>query len=46
MALTVRAVIDTNILIDYLSGVEAARDELNRHGQLSIRQITWMGYGM
>ncbi len=23
-----RAVIDTNILIDYLAGVEAARDEL------------------
>lgn len=37
-----RAVIDTNILIDYLSGVEAARGELDRHRQPSISQITWM----
>ena len=31
-----RAVIDTNILIDYLAGVEAARDELARHADASI----------
>ncbi len=37
-----RAVIDTNILIDYLAGVEAARDELARHADASISAITWM----
>jgi len=26
-----KAVIDTNILIDYLNGVEAAREELGRY---------------
>ena len=37
-----RAVIDTNILIDYLAGVEAARDEIARHADASISAITWM----
>ena len=37
-----RAVIDTNILIDYLAGVEAARDELARHADASISAITWI----
>ena len=37
-----RAVIDTNILIDYLAGVEAARDEIARHADASISAVTWM----
>lgn len=37
-----RALIDTNILIDYLSGVEAARDELALHDAPAISAITWM----
>ncbi len=37
-----RALIDTNILIDYLAGIEAARDELSRHHDPAISAITWM----
>ena len=37
-----RALIDTNILIDYLAGVEAARDELARHSNPAISAVTWM----
>ena len=37
-----RALIDTNILIDYLAGVEAARSELARHTAPAISAITWM----
>ena len=37
-----RALLDTNILIDYLSGVEAAREELARFRGPSISWITWM----
>ena len=37
-----RALIDTNVLIDYLGGVEAARDELARHAEPLISTITWM----
>ena len=40
--MTVRAVVDTNILIDFLAGVAAARDELRRYAELSISLITWM----
>ncbi len=36
------AVIDSNILIDYLSGVTAAKTELNRHKQASISIVSWM----
>ena len=32
---------DTNILIDYLGGVEAARGEYDRHERRSISVITW-----
>ncbi len=35
-----KAVFDTNILIDYLNGVEAAREELARYTQLLISIIT------
>lgn len=37
-----RALLDTNILIDYLGGVAAAREELARHDDPSISAITWM----
>ena len=36
------ALIDTNILIDFLAGTEAARDELNRYRKPAISSITWM----
>ena len=38
----VRAVIDTNILIDFLSGVDAAAKELTRHEDPCISPISWM----
>ena len=37
-----RALLDTNILIDYLGGVEAAREEIARHDGPLISSITWM----
>ena len=37
-----QALLDTNILIDYLGGVTAARHELARHEDPSISAITWM----
>ena len=37
-----RALLDTNILIDYLAGIEAARDELSRHREPAISAITWV----
>ena len=38
----VKALFDTNILIDYLNGVPAARDELNRYADKAISIVTWM----
>jgi predicted nucleic acid-binding protein len=38
----VRALFDTNILIDYLSGVDAADKELSRYTSKAISAITWM----
>jgi len=38
----VKVLFDTNILIDYLKGVEVAREELERYRQKSISIITWM----
>ena len=37
-----RAVFDTNIIVDFLNGVNAAADELHRYDGLLISQITWM----
>jgi predicted nucleic acid-binding protein len=37
-----KALFDTNILIDYLSGIEAARDEIERHTQRQVSVVTWM----
>lgn len=38
----VKALFDTNILIDYLNAVPQARDELNRYEAASISIISWM----
>jgi len=38
----VRALFDTNVLIDYLGGVPAARIELRRYGERAISIVTWM----
>ena len=37
-----KALFDTNILIDYLNGVEASRLELERFDERIISVITWM----
>ena len=37
-----KALLDTNILVDYLQGVEAARTELGRYRKPLISRITWM----
>ena len=37
-----KAVFDTNILIDYLNGLDEARIELERHQGRAISIITWM----
>ena len=37
-----KALFDTNILIDYLNGVEAARTEIARPGERLVSIITWM----
>jgi predicted nucleic acid-binding protein len=38
----VKALFDTNILIDHLQGIPAARDELARYEDKAISVITWM----
>jgi len=37
-----RALFDTNILIDYLNGIEAARNELALYERPMISAIAWM----
>ena len=37
-----KAVFDTNILIDYLNGIPAAKKELDRYDSCVISIITWM----
>ena len=37
-----KALLDTNILIDYLNGIEAAREEIDRYDTPMISPITWM----
>jgi predicted nucleic acid-binding protein len=38
----VKALFDTNILIDFLNGIPQARDEIARYREKSISIITWM----
>ncbi len=37
-----RALLDTNILVDYLNGMDAAREEMDRYREPLISPITWM----
>ena len=37
-----KALLDTNILIDYLNGIDAAREEIERYENAMISTITWM----
>jgi len=37
-----KALFDSNILIDFLQGNEAAREELNLYSAVAISRITWM----
>ncbi len=37
-----KALFDSNIVIDYLSGVEAAKAEFNRYENPMISIVTWM----
>jgi hypothetical protein len=37
-----KAVFDTNILIDYLKGVDAAEAELGRYRERYVSAVTWM----
>jgi predicted nucleic acid-binding protein len=38
----VRALFDTNVLVDYLNAVPEARTELQRYSDKAISVITWM----
>ena len=38
----VKALFDTSILIDFLRGVPAAREEFNRYEDKAIGVVTWM----
>jgi predicted nucleic acid-binding protein len=38
----VKALFDTNVLIDYLAGIRAAKTELARYSDKAISMITWM----
>lgn len=37
-----KAVLDTNILVDYLNGIQAAKTELDRYERPLISLVTWM----
>lgn len=37
-----RALFDTNILIDYLNGIDAAREEIERYREPLISLVSWM----
>lgn len=38
----VKALLDTNVLVDYLNAVPQARTELERHTEKAVSIITWM----
>jgi len=38
----VNALFDTNVLIDYLNGIDEADQELSRYARRAISIITWM----
>jgi len=39
---TMRALLDTNILIDYLNGIDTAREEIERYRAPLISLVSWM----
>jgi len=39
-----KALVDTNILIDYVQALEDAGKELSRYDQISISRITWIEF--
>jgi predicted nucleic acid-binding protein len=39
-----KALVDTNILIDYLQASQEAADELNRYHSIYISRITWIEF--
>ena len=39
-----RALFDTNILVDLLYGVESATDELGRYEQVAVSRIVWIEF--
>ena len=42
MGQPMKAVFDTNILVDYLNGVPAAKRELEQYEEVSISVVTWI----
>jgi hypothetical protein len=42
MAGRMKAVFDTNILVDYLNGIPAAKRELEHYEEAAISLVTWM----
>jgi len=38
----VRVVFDTNVLVDYLRGIDDARVELERHREWTVSLVTWL----
>jgi len=42
MAQDMKAVFDTNILVDYLNGITAASRELDQYEEIAISIVTWM----
>jgi predicted nucleic acid-binding protein len=37
-----KALFDTNVLVDYLKGIDAAREEFDRYTERLISVVTWM----
>ena len=42
MGEVMKAVFDTNILVDYLNGISAASRELDQYEEIAISIVTWM----
>lgn len=42
MGQVMKAVFDTNILVDYLNGISAANHEIERYEEIVISIVTWM----
>ena len=42
MGQVMKAVFDTNILVDYLNGIAAANHEIERYEEIAISIVTWM----